>query len=147
MLLLSFPHRDRSFSVTLAVPLRAGDRDDLTGRDHCETLEKFRYERSEILNAISDPYDRNDCDSDLLDVLLKLYAGVVRDEDLKPSFEGRAKENAVSETEPALRSNGSCLVFEKLRGELSWETLINENSQQRTLSPLRAPAPRRPVPC
>jgi hypothetical protein len=35
----------------------------------------------------------------------------------------------------------------KLRGELSWKALINESSQRLTLSPLRAPALRRPVPC
>jgi len=100
----------------------------------------------EILNAVSDPNNRNDSDSNFLDVLLKLDAGVVRDEDLEPGFDGSAQENAVSEAEPALSTNGRGLVFGKLRSELSWKTLINENSQ-RTLSPLRAPALRRPVPC
>src|SRR5436305_1807467 len=85
-------------------------------------------------------------DPDFLDVLLKLDAGVIRDEDLEPGFDGSAQENAVSEAEPALSTNGRCLVVGKLRGEWSWKTLINENSQ-RTLSPLRAPALRRPVPC
>jgi len=124
----------------------ACDRNHLTRLDHRETLENFRYERHEILNAVSDASNRNDSDSDFLDVLLELYAGVVCDEDLKPGFDGSAQENAVSEAEPALRSNGCCLVPGKLRGELSWETLINESSQ-RTLSPSRAPALRRPVPC
>jgi hypothetical protein len=124
----------------------AGDRDHLTRHDHRKTLEKFRYERPEILNAVSDPNNRNDSDSDFLDVLLKLDAGVVRDKDLEPGFDGSAQENAVSEAEPALSTNGRCLVLGKLRREWSWKTLINENSQ-RTWSPLRAPALRRPVPC
>ena len=127
------------------IRLLAGDRNHLTRNDHRKTLEKFRYERPEILNAVSDPNDRNDTDSDFLDVLLKLDAGVVRYEDLKPGFDGSAQKDAVSEAEPALSTNGCCLMLGELRGELSWKTLINENSQ-RTWSPLRALAPRRPVP-
>ncbi len=69
----------------------AGDRDDLPWCDHRETLENSRYERPEILNPISDANNRDDSDSDFLDVLLKLYAGIVRDEDLKPGFEGSAQ--------------------------------------------------------
>src|SRR5947199_5669201 len=44
-------------------------------------------------------------DPDFLDVLLKLDAGVIRDEDLEPGFDGSAQENAVSEAEPALSTN------------------------------------------
>jgi len=68
----------------------AADRDDLTRHDHREALKKFRYERPKILNAVSDSNNRDDSDSDFLDVLLKLYAGIVSDKDLKPGFEGSA---------------------------------------------------------
>lgn len=68
----------------------AGDRDHLTRNDHRKTLKKFGYERPEILNAVSDANNGNDSDSDFLDVLLKLDAGVVSYEDLKPGFDGSA---------------------------------------------------------
>ena len=64
----------RETPSTVVASQLAHDRDHLTGLDHRETLKNFRYERPEILHAVSDSGNRNDSDSDFLDVLLKLYA-------------------------------------------------------------------------
>ena len=63
-------------------------------------------QRTQVLHAVTNACDEDDGDSDGHEILLVAQSSIGREDDTEASIYRRAKQHAVSQTQPLFRSNG-----------------------------------------
>lgn len=82
-------------------------------------------DRSEVLDAISEPDESDDRDANTTDILLKFDARVVRDENTESGVDGGSEQNAIPKPEPTLGANRGRLMAGQFCCKVTRQALIN----------------------